>query len=48
MRYLLFIILLFLPCVYSYGWVPLIDLKRYNTKKPSEIKILDKKFILIN
>ena len=32
--------------VYSYGWVPLLDLKSYNTKIPSEIKICDKTVVV--
>lgn len=43
---MIYVILLFLPSVISYGWVPLIDLKRYNTKKPSEIKVLDKNLVI--
>jgi phenylpropionate dioxygenase-like ring-hydroxylating dioxygenase large terminal subunit len=42
-------ILLFLICITAvngYGWVPLCDLKTYNTKKPSEIRVLDKTLVL--
>ena len=38
------IVLLF-SFVNSYGWVPLLDLKSYNTKKPSSIQVLDKELI---
>ena len=43
---MIYIILFFIPCIYSYGWLPLLDLKTYNTKKPSEIDILDKKLVI--
>lgn len=43
---MIYILLLILPCIYGYGWLPLIDLKTYNTKKPSEINILDKKLVI--
>tara|TARA_B100000886_G_scaffold71038_2_gene45229 strand:- start:42189 stop:43475 length:1287 start_codon:yes stop_codon:yes gene_type:complete len=42
----LIIILNCLSSIEGYGWVPLLDLKRYNTKKPSEIKILDKNLVI--
>lgn len=32
--------------VNSYGWVPLLDLKSYNTKKPSSIQVLDKELVI--
>lgn len=32
--------------VLSYGWFPLLDLKSYNIKKPSEIQIFDKKLVV--
>ena len=44
MYIVLFIIML--VDVNSYGWVPLIDLKTYNTKKLSSIKILDKELVI--
>jgi phenylpropionate dioxygenase-like ring-hydroxylating dioxygenase large terminal subunit len=43
---MIYIILLFIPYIYGYGWLPLLDLKTYNTKKPSEINILDKKLVI--
>lgn len=43
---MIYIILFFIPSIYSYGWLPLLDLKTYNTKKPSEINILDKKLVI--
>ena len=32
--------------VNSYGWVRLLDLKSYNTKKPSSIQVLDKELVI--
>lgn len=39
-------LLFFINQVIGYGWVPLIDLKTYNTKKPSELKVFDKTFVI--
>ena len=43
----MFLFLWFLiKSVDSYGWVPLLDLKSYNTKKPSSIQILNKELVV--
>ncbi len=41
-----FILLSIIISVNSYGWLPLIDLNTFNTKKIQEIKILDKKLVI--
>ena len=43
----LFIFLYNLNCfINGYGWVPLLDIKTYNTKKPSEIVVFDKTLVI--
>ena len=43
----MFLFLWFLiKSVDSYGWVPLLDLKSYNTEKPSSIQILNKELVV--
>lgn len=46
--YLMYIVLfiLYLSKTNGYGWVPLLDLQTYNTKKPSSIQILNNELVI--
>ena len=44
--YIALLFCFFFVKVNSYGWVPLLDLKSYNTKKPSSIQVLDKELVI--
>lgn len=41
-----FVFLYALVKINAYGWVPLIDLKTYNTKNPSSIKVYNKELVI--
>ena len=43
---MLFIICCLYQIILLYGWVPLINLKNYPTRKPSEIEVMGKKLVI--
>ena len=44
--YKMFAFITYILCCHGYGWIPLLDLKTYNTKSPSQIQVLDKEVVV--